>query len=167
MNTSIFLFLFFALILSGKILAKEVHLLHVTNSDSLTSFKIVANVDEQTDSIKSMFKEDYLEDRKVQRERIEITKPILTELLFNVETPHFSLNIKSPNLDSDLGGRIHFSTTKNQMSGEKEDYEYSLAKSAEGWKVFHQNKIVYKLLIETNKKTLVGSVGIKGIYPID
>jgi hypothetical protein len=167
MNTSIFLFLFFALIISGKILAKEVHLLHVTNNENQYSFKIVANIDEQTDTIKSMFKEDFQDDRKIQRERIELTKPTQTELLFIINTPHFSLDIKSPNLDNELGGRIILSTTKNQISGEKEDYEYSLAKSNEGWKIFYQNKIVYKLLIETNKKNLVGSVGIKGIYAID
>ncbi len=171
MNTSLFLFLFFALIVSGKLLAKEVSLLHVSNSDNAYSFKIVANVDEQTDTIKSMVKEDYLDGKKIQRERIEVNNESKnenqTELLFNVETPHFNLVINSPNLDQEMGGKILFNTSKNQMIGEREEYEYNLAKSNDGWRIFYQNKIVYKLMIETNKKNLVGSVGIKGIYAID
>ncbi len=163
MNPSLYLFLFFALITCGKVLAKEEVIATITNDENKQTYTFVAQTDEANNTIKAFFKDDYINGKKIERELLPSQELTRDGVVLEKRGDHTVINLKSENFDSAQGGIVTIDTLYNGINGERKEYDLHLAKSTAGWKLFRGDKIISKLHIEVNKKALMGAVGVKNI----
>lgn len=163
MNSSLYLFLFFALITCGKVLAGEEVIATITNDENKQIYTFVAQTDETTQTIKAFFKDDYVNGKKLERELLPSKELVRDGVVLEKRGDHTVINLKSENFDNSQGGIVTIDTLYNGINGERREYDLQLAKSQQGWKLFKGQKIVTKLHIEVNKKALIGAVGVKNI----
>ena len=163
MNPSLYLFLFFALITCGKVLAKEDVIATITNDEIKEKYTFVAQTDEVNNTIKAFFKDDYINGKKIERELLPSQELTRDGVILEKRGEHTVINLKSENFDSAQGGMVTIDTLYNGINGERKEYDLHLAKSAAGWRLFRGDKIISKLHIEVNKKALIGAVGVKNI----
>lgn len=163
MNTHFLLFMFFALISAGKVLAKEEIIATITNDENPEVYTFVAQTDESTNGIKAFFKDDYINGKKTERELLPSAELKREGVVLEKRGDHTVINIKSENFDYLQGGIVTIDTLFNGINGERKEYDLQLAKAPGGWKLFRGNKIITRLHIEINKKALIGAVGVKNI----
>lgn len=163
MNPSLYLFLFFALITCGKVLAKEEVIATITNDENKQIYTFVAQTDEASNTIKAFFKDDYINGKKIERELLPSQELTRDGVVLEKRGEHTVINLKSENFDSAQGGIVTIDTLYNGINGERKEYDLHLAKSTAGWKLFRGDKVISKLHIEVNKKALIGAVGVKNI----
>lgn len=163
MNTSLCLFLFFALVTAGKVLAREDVVATITNDENKEIYTFVAQADDSTDAIKAFFKDDYLNGKKTERELLPSQELVRDGVVLEKRGDHTVINLKSDNFDSARGGIVTIDTLYNGINGERKEYDLHLAKTQSGWKLFRGDKLISKLHIEVNKKALIGAVGVKNI----
>lgn len=159
----IFIFLAYSSIFLGQAFAKEEVLATITNDENKEVFTFVANTDETSDSLRTFFKDDYLNGKKVQRESLPTQELTNSGVVLDKRGDHTVISLKSHNFDLARGGTIVIDTLFNGVTGERKQYEIELAKDTEGWKLFNGRNSVSKLHIEVNKKTFIGTVGVKNI----
>ena len=165
MNASTCLFMFATLLLSGRVLAKEETIATITNDENKQVYTFVAETDEETNSIKSFYKDNYASaGRKIDRELLASSKLTEGGLVLEKRGEHTVLKLESNNFDLEQGGIVTIDTLYNGVNGQRKEYDLQLAKAADGeWRLFKGDKIVTKLHIVVNKKFMLGAVGVKEI----
>lgn len=164
MNASLCLFMFASLIFSGRVLAKEEVIATITNDENKEVYTFVAQTDEENNSIKAFFKDDYLNGKKTERALLETQALNERGLVLEKRGEHTVINLKSENFDLDQGGLVTIDTLFNGVNGQRKEYDLQLAKANDGaWRLFKGNSIITKLHIVINKKFLLGAVGVKEI----
>lgn len=144
--------------------AKEEILSVTDNDDNNEVYNLVVNVDDETQSLKQLFKDTYINGKKIRRDVLDPEKLTTRDgVILERRDKHNVLNLKSTNFDYDRGGRIIIDTLYNGIKGERRNYEVELAKSNDGWKLFKNNKVVSKFHVKVNRVIIVGTVGIKTI----
>lgn len=165
MNASTCLFMFATLLLSGRVLAREEVIATITNDENKQVYTFVAETNEETDSIKAFYKDNYsAAGKKVDRELMASEKLTEGGLVLEKRGDHEVLNLKSDNFDLDQGGIVTIDTLYNGVNGQRKEYDLQLAKATDGeWRLFKGKTIVSKLHIVVNKKFMLGAVGVKEI----
>jgi hypothetical protein len=163
MNSSLSLFLFVTLIFSGKVLAREDVIATITNDDNQQVYNMVVQSDEETNTIKAFYKDNYLDGKKLERELLPSAELVTTGVILDQRGDRTVLSLKSDNFDNERGGLITVDTLFSGVNGQRKEYEMELSQSQAGWKLFKGGKIISKLRILVNKKFLLGTVGIKDI----
>ena len=134
------------------------------NDDNNEVYTLVVHVDDNTQTLKELFKDTYLNGTKIRRdilnpEDLKAKSGVILEKRDNYNV----LNLKSDNFDFDRGGRIVIDTLYNGIKGDRRSYDLELAKDKSGWKLFKDQKIVSLFHIKVNRVIIVGTVGIKTI----
>lgn len=163
MSTSLCFFMFVTLIFSGRVLAKEEIIATITNDENKEVYAFVADIDEETDAIRTFYKDDYLNGKKYERELLSTDGLASDGLVLEQRGEHKVIALKSQDFDLEQGGIVTIDTLFSGVSGQRKAYELQLAKSKDGWRLFKNNKIISKLHIVINKKFLLGAVGVKDI----
>lgn len=165
MNASTCLFMFVALLVSGKILAHEETIATITNDENKQVYTFVAETNEETDSIKAFYKDNYsAAGKKINRELMASEKLTEGGLILEKRGEHEILKLNSENFDLEQGGIVTIDTLYNGVNGQRKEYDLQLAKATDGeWRLFKGSKIVTKLHIVVNKKFMLGAVGVKEI----
>ncbi len=153
-----------SLILSFNAFSYEEVLSVTDNDDNNEIYKLIVQVDEETQSLKELYKDTFINGVKTKRDLLN-PEDLATKrgVVLEQRKGHDVLTLKSDNFDYDLGGRIVIDTLYSGISGERRDYDVELAKDATGWKLFSDKKIVSKFHVKVNKKFIVGAVGIKSL----
>lgn len=156
--------IFFFLLFSFNAFAKEETLSITDNDDNREVYHLVVNVDENTQSLKELFKDTYLNGVKIKREALN-PEHLKTKngMILEKRDNYNVLNLKSDNLDTDRGGRITIDTLYNAITSERKFYDLELAKDKVGWKLFKGQKAVSKFHVKVNRVIIAGAVGIKTI----
>lgn len=165
MNASVCLFMFATLLLSGKVLAREEVIATITNDENSQVYTFVADTNEETDSIKSFYKDNYsASGKKIDRELMASEQLTEGGLVLEKRGSHEVLKLNSENFDLEQGGIVTIDTLYNGVNGQRKEYDLQLAKAKDGeWRLFKGSKIVSKLHIVVNKKFMLGAVGVKEI----
>lgn len=165
MRASTCLFMFATLLLSGKILAREEIIATITNDENKQVYTFVAETNENIDSIKSFYKDNYSPaGRKTNRELLASEKLTTGGLVLEKRGNHEVLKLESNNFDLEQGGVVTIDTLYNGVSGQRKEYDLHLAKAQDGeWRLFKGSKVIKKLHIIVNKKFALGAVGVKEI----
>lgn len=165
MNASTCLFLFATLLLSGKVLAREEVIATITNDENSQVYTFVADTNEESDSIKAFYKDNYASNgKKLDREVLASEKLTAGGLVLEKRGEHEVLKLNSENFDLDQGGVVTIDTLYSGVSGQRKEYDLQLAKATDGeWRLFKGQKIVSKLHIVVNKKFMLGAIGVKEI----
>lgn len=157
------LFLICTSFISTKLFAKEEVLATITNDENKEIFTFVANTDDSTKSLKTFFKDDYVNGKKVEREVLPTQELTTDGVILDKRGDHTVINLKSSNFDYVRGGTVIIDTLYNGVTGERKEYEIELAKDGNGWKLWNGKNAISKLHIEVNKKVFIGTVGVKNI----
>lgn len=165
MNASTCLFMFATLLLSGRVLAREEVIATITNDENKQVYTFVAETDEDTDSIKAFYKDNYsAAGKKVDRELMASDKLTDGGLILEKRGDHEILKLESNSFDLEQGGLVTIDTLYNGVNGQRKEYDLQLAKATDGeWRLFKGKNVVSKLHIVVNKKFMLGAVGVKEI----
>ena len=163
MNSSLSLFLFVTFFFSGKILAREDVIATITSEDNKQVYNMVVQSSDENNTINAIFKDNYLDGKRVNRELLSSAKLVTTGVVLEQRGDRTVLSLKSDNFDNERGGLVTIDTLFNGVNGQRKEYEMELTQSKYGWKLFKAGKIISKLHILINKKFMLGAVGIKDI----
>jgi hypothetical protein len=159
-------FIFIALLLTcffQTAFAKEEILATITNDENNQVTTFMAQTNEQTNTITSFYKDNYVDGKKTLRETMAIKQLTLAGVVLDKRGDNTVINLKSDNFDNQRGGDITIDTLYNGINGERKEYEISLSQTQNGWKLFNANKPISKIHVEVNKKMFIGSIGVKNI----
>ena len=152
------------LVLSLSASAREEVLSVTDNDDNNEVYKLVVDADDNTDTLKKLFKDTYLNNKLIKREVLNpLDLKTKNGVILEKRDGHNVLNLKSDNFDYDRGGRIIIDTLYSGVSGDRKSYDLELAKDKTGWKLFKGQKAVSKFHVKVNKVIIVGAIGIKTI----
>ena len=163
MNPTMCLFMFVTLLFAGQVLAKEEIIATITNDENKEVYNMIVQSDEQTDSIKAFYKDDYINGKKIERELLPSSDLLSNGLVLEQRGNKTVIKLTSSNFDQFRGGQLTIDTLFNGINGQRKKYDLELAKSLTGWKLFSGKKQISKLHIVVNKKVFIGSIGIKEI----
>ena len=163
MNTSVYFFMFVTLIFSGKILAKEDVIASITNDENKEVYSMIVESDDETNSIKAFYKDDYLNGLKVSRKLLPSSELVTKGVVLEKRGERTVIALKSDNYDNQRGGLLTIDTLFSGVNGQRKEYEIELSQSKEGWRLFKKGKLISKLHIVINKKVFIGAVGVKDI----
>jgi hypothetical protein len=153
-------FIFFASMTS---FASEKILLTATNDEDSSLFKLIAKIDDETQSIVGFYKEEISKASKLSRELLPIQDLGKLGIVLVKHGNYNIITLKSDNIDLDHGGNVTIDTIFNGITNEHKKYELELSHLTDGWTFLNQNKNISKMYIEINRKVLIGAVGIKNI----
>jgi hypothetical protein len=164
MNPTLCFFLFVTLIACGRVLAKEEILATITNDQDSSVFKFVADTDDETNAIKTLYKDEYENGQKAERNILASEGLTNNEgMVLEKKGEREIINLKSDNFNLDNGGTVTIDTLYNGVNGERREYEIEITQSNTGWKLFKGPKTISHLHLVINKKLFIGAVGVKDI----
>lgn len=139
-------------------------ILAVVNNDINSSiYKLVLLTNEQNETIKLLYKDEYAKEKLLSRELLNINQLNQDGIILEQRHDTVILSLHSHNFDLYSGGTIIVSTVLNGYKGTRREYDFELAKDKNGWSLFHQGHSIKQLLLEANKVALLGVVGIKNL----
>lgn len=149
---------------SVSVYAKEEVLSVTDNDDNNEVYNLLVNIDESTDTLKSLYKDTYVNGNKIRRDEFNpIDLKSSSGVVLERRDKYNVLNLKSDNLDYDRGGKIIIDMLYNGVTGERRSVDLDLAKDKTGWKLFKGNVIISKFHVKVNKVIILGTIGIKNI----
>lgn len=158
------LVLLVGIIFSFSLFASEEILSTTDNDDNNEVYLLVVNVDDSTQSLKELYKDTYVNEKKVKREVLNSSDLTTSDGVILEKRDNYNiLNLKSDNFDHARGGRIIIDALYNGIKGERRKYELELAKDKYRWGLFKNNKAVSRFHVKVNKVIILGTVGIKSI----
>lgn len=149
--------------MSASVMAREEVLAVITNDENQDVFTFVASTDDETQALKSFYKDDYLNGKKVDRELLPTSELTKEGVILDKRGERTVINLVSDNFNLNDGGSVTIDTLFNGVTGERKLYEIEIARDGPSWKIFNRNNIVSKLHIEVNRKMILGTVGVKNI----
>jgi hypothetical protein len=155
--------LFCMMTITTTLFAKEEILATITNDQNQEIFMFVASTDENNQTLKAFFKDDYMNGKKTEREILPSKDLTREGVVLDKRGNHTVISLKSHNFDFARGGTVVIDTLFNGVTGERKEYEVELAKDKTGWKLYAGRIAVSKLHIVVNKKALFGMIGVKNI----
>lgn len=155
-----FLLIFF----SATVLAKEEILSITDNDDNDDIYYLVVNVDDSTETLKTLYKDTYRNGIKVRRDNLNPDHLKSEEgMILEKRDEYNVLNLKSDNFDYERGGRIILDTLYNAITGDRRSFDLELSRDQMGWKLFRNKKMVSKFHVKVNRVIVLGTIGIKSI----
>ena len=159
------IFILLSLIFSPVLFASEEILSITDNDDNNEVYNLVVTVDDNTQTLKGLFKDTYLNGDIIRR---DILNPLdlktETGMILEKRDTYNVLNLKSDNFDYDRGGKITIDTLYNGITGVRKTIDLELAKDKKSWKLFKNKAAVSKFHVKVNKIIFFGTVGIKNIF---
>lgn len=152
------------LLFSVTVMANEETLSVTDNDDNNEVYNLVVDVDDSTQSLKSLYKDTYVSGNKIRRDNLNPLDLKTDDGMIVEKRDNYNvLNLKSNNFDYDRGGKIIIDTLYNALTGERKTVDLELAKDKNSWRLFRNQKVVSKLHVKVNKVIVIGTVGIKTI----
>ena len=165
MKNSIIVFLLIMMSFSvSSVFATEEILSTTDNNDNNEIYNLVVNVDDNTQTLKELYQDIYINGTRIKREILN-PKDLKSSsgMILERRNSLNVLNLKCFNFDNDRGGSIIVDTLYNAITGERRTIDLELAKDKNSWKLF-KNKIAVSLFhIKVNKVIIAGTIGIKTI----
>lgn len=161
-------FLALSIVVSSNLLfqyanASEQSLATIGNDETKKTYQLVIDSSEDTRSIKTFYKDVYLDGKKLTREKLDFHALKNTGMILEQRDKYVVLKLRSTNFDEFSGGIITVDTLFNGANGTRKTYDIQLAKDKSGWSLFNSGKIVKQIFIQTNKVMFLGAVGIKNL----
>ncbi|GEM_PF-278807 len=146
---------------SVNALAVEKELVTITNDDTPTVFKMIIDIDENSDILK-FYKDTYDSKEKISRDDIPLEK-ILEGVNLEKRDKYEVVNLKSENFASHNGGNLELDTLYNGAKGTRKSYDLKIDRIGNQWEIQKDGERVKVLHLKSNKVFLLGTVGIKDI----
>lgn len=121
-----------ALLLSTTLYMKNVHALEqalatISNDDSKNTYELVVDTSEENGSIKTFYKDIFLNGKKTSRESLDYKVLIQNGMVLEKRDKYIIMSLKSDNFDEEQGGIITVDTLYNGANGSRKEYDISMA----------------------------------------
>jgi hypothetical protein len=143
--------------------ATEQTIATISNDSSQNTYQLIVDSSEDTQSIKTFYKDIFLNGTKIARENLDYHAMINNGMVLEQRDQYIVMKLKSDNFDEEQGGIITVDTLYNGANSSRKSYEIAMAKDQTGWTLLNQGKAITKIAIQVNKVFLLGTVGIKNI----
>jgi hypothetical protein len=146
------------------LIASEETLSITDNDDNNEVYNLVVNVDDNTQTLKNLYKDTFIKGKKIRRDDLNPLDLKTSDGVILEKRDNYNvLNLKSDNFDYDRGGKIIIDTLYNGITGDRRSVDLELAKDQNSWKLFRNKIAVSKFHVKVNKVIVLGTVGIKTI----
>ncbi|MDO9181886.1 MAG: hypothetical protein Q7U04_05740 [Bacteriovorax sp.] len=162
-NQIALLFLCSMLLFANLAKADEQTLATISNDENSNTYKLVIDSDEDSNSIKTFYKDIYQDGKKISRTTLDYQVMIKTGMILEQRDKYVIMKLKSSNFDIDQGGIITVDTLYNGAKGTRKIYDISMSKNKTGWGLTNNGKLIRQIFIQTNKVMILGAVGIKNL----
>jgi len=157
--------LFLSMLLGAmqSIQAKDHVLATITNDDDSNIYTIGLKTDDSSESVVKIYKKETSAKGKLL-DHVEFTPNQMENGVAIVKRSGYEVvALKADNVNVNYGGDITMTTLVHALKKTKKNYDLKVEKDGAQWKLLFQNKEAKKLHFTTNKKFLIGSVGIKKV----
>lgn len=143
--------------------AKE-HLLSViTNDEDQNSYNIVLVTDEHDVSVEEVVKNEFdLRGKTIKQDKYDLGQ-LNNGVAMVVRRGYDIVKLKMSNLNDSDSADLEMDVLVSAISKERHSFDLEVKKEGASWKLFLDGKSARKLHFITNKKLLIGTVGIKDI----
>lgn len=147
----------------GSVFAKE-HLLSViTNDEDQNTYNIVLVTDEHDVSVKQVSKNEFDQrGRTISQDKYNLNQ-LTSGVAMVVRKGYDIVKLKMSNLNESDSADLEMDVLVSALSKERISFDLEVKKEGSAWKLFLNGKSAKKLHFITNKKMLIGTVGIKNI----
>lgn len=155
--------LFLITFLATAAMASSQKLLHITNDEDSSYYHLGVNVDDDTNEVESIYKKEFSTDGKLLLTESYSLAQFINGVVLVKRSGRDVVSIKASNLNPSDGADVTITTLYSGISGEKKVYSSSVERVGENWKFNFENRQATKLHFVTNKKFVIGVIGIKTI----
>jgi hypothetical protein len=166
LNKKIFAFSFLiatTLFYGVKASANEQVLATIASDENDNTYQLVVDTNEDDRAIKTFYKDVFINGTKHSREALDSQLLIKNGMVLEQRKKYIVLKLKSDNFDNEQGGIVIVDTLYNGTNGKRKSYEIALTKDQTGWILTNHGKTVKDFFIESNRKMLIGVIGIKNL----
>lgn len=149
-----------------KIMAAPVKLVHITNDEDKTFYHLGINVDDETLEVESLYKKEFDQKGNVVSSQKYSLEQILKGVTLVERSDRQVVKIKASNLNPSDGADITIDTLYSGINGERKQYDASVERVGTDWKFNFESRRAQKLHFVSNKKFLIGTIGIKDIKKV-
>jgi hypothetical protein len=119
------------------LIASEETLSITDNDDNNEVYNLVVNVDDNTQTLKNLYKDTFIKGKKIRRDDLNPLDLKTSDGVILEKRDNYNvLNLKSDNFDYDRGGKIIIDTLYNGITGDRRSVDLELAKDQNSWKLF-------------------------------
>lgn len=153
------------LLVSLNALALDHHMMTITNDNDDEILKFVVETDEQNTELQAMIKKIYDGSMSYQGRDIYEAQSVLSTgaVLTEMDGKKVVILKVSSNFNLKTGGIVTLNYLYNGITGSRKNYQFTMSRSGDTWKVTKGGRRVDKLHFVTNKKPIIGTIGIKEI----
>jgi hypothetical protein len=149
------------LMLSFNALAAEHKLIDITNDVDNEKAHFSAILDKKSDVVKFV-QAGFLNGKQLYRYTYVANQAYNGITLYKTQGRNV-VDLKSSNLTSYNGGHLSISYLYNGITGSRRGMEMELVRNGDTWEVQHKGRTVKRLHFVSNRKPLVGAIGVKYI----
>jgi hypothetical protein len=149
--------------ISLNCMANEQFIAKITNEDNPYEYNLVIDSNADNRVINFFYKDVYQEGKRVRREALDFKVITKKELVLEQRDKYLIMGLKSNNFDAELGGVITIDTLYSGVNNSRKEYDLDLTKDRSGWILVKTGKVIKHIHIQSNKMTILGTVGIKNL----
>lgn len=143
--------------------AAERVLCEVTNDIDKEVGKMVYELDQDGRSIKHLFKDRYVDNRRVAREELKAADLVGKGIVLHRKDKYVTVRMYSHNFDEQRGGVLYLDTLYNGVSGERKEYAMEIGISPDEVKMIHENTAFNKMHFIAKRHRVLGPIGIERV----
>lgn len=153
------------LLVSLNALALDHHMMTITNDSDDEILKFVVETDEQNTELQTMIKKVYDGSMNYQGRDVYDAESVLSRgaVLTEMDGRKVVILKVASNFKVETGGVLTLDYLYNGITGSRKSFQFTMSRSGDTWKVSKGGKKIKKLHFVTNKKPIVGTIGIKEI----
>ncbi|AYF44816.1 hypothetical protein BALOs_1816 [Halobacteriovorax sp. BALOs_7] len=149
--------------IATKLMAAPIKLVHITNDEDKSYYHLGINVDDETLEVESLYKNEFDQNGKVISTQTYTLQQLLKGVTLVERSDRQVVKIKASNLNPSDGADITIDTLYSGINGERKHYDASVERVGSDWKFNFESRASSKLHFVSNKKFLIGTIGIKDI----
>jgi hypothetical protein len=143
--------------------AAEAVLCDVTSDIDSEVAKMVYELDEETGDIKHLFKDRYVNGKRIERQELHAKDLLGDGIVLAKKDKTIAVRMYSHNFDVVSGGVLYLDTLYNGVNGERREYSFELAKSATGLVMVYKGAEFKKMHFIAKRSRLLGIIGIEKV----
>jgi hypothetical protein len=155
--------LFFLTVFFSFAHASEVTLCEVTSDIDNETAKMVYEMDADGRAITHMYKDRYVNGKRVEREELKISDLVGAGIVLAKKDKIVAVRMYSHNFDMERGGVLYLDTLYSGVSGERKEYEFEMGKTETGIVMTYKDVEFKRMHFIAKRSRILGIIGIEKV----
>lgn len=143
--------------------AAEVTLCEVTSDIDSEVGKMVYELDEDGRAIKHLYKDRYVNGKRVEREELKAADVVGDGIVLAKKDKVIAVRMYSHNFDEVRGGVLYLDTLYNGVNGERKEYDFELSMGASGPVMLYKGQEFRRMQFIAKRSRILGVIGIEKV----